>query len=104
MANIHFSQRRTRFFRNTSSLGIKTGFHRKSQDLAMGIMGVVEVEAVVVVVVVGEGEGAVGGEAVGMVRRRGNGHGKTSTRRVVVITIEREDTTRRWRGQALVLV
>ena len=60
MANIHFSQRRTRFFRNTSSLGIKTGFHRKSQDLAMGIMGVVEVEAVVVVVVVGEGEGAVG--------------------------------------------
>jgi hypothetical protein len=103
MANIHVSQRRTRFFRNTSSLGIKTGFHRKSRDLAMGIMGVVEVEAVVVEVG-GEGEGAVGGEAVGMVRRRGNGHGKTSTRRVVVITIEREDTTRRWRGQALVLV
>jgi hypothetical protein len=65
----------------------------------MGIMGVAEVEAVVEVV--GEGEG-VGGGVVGMVRRRGNGHGKISTRRAVLITIEREDTTRRWRGQALV--
>ena len=66
----------------------------------MGIMGVAEVEAVVEVV--GEGEGGVGDGVVGMVKRRGNGHGKISTRRAVLITIEREDTTRRWRGQALV--
>jgi len=65
----------------------------------MRIMGVVEVEAAVVV---GEVEGEVDGGVVGKVRMRGNGHGKINTRRVVLITIEREDTTRRWRGQALV--